>query len=588
MRQKPPRRSSVIRLSAVLAGGLIFFTCLQPFRPLRAQDSGDDQQKVWIYLDENMLNNDDLVPLDFRQRTRNRLAKKSAVAGDYFSNVIPGNRIRAQIENYANEIVFYSRSLKAYSAFITPSNSEKIKNLPFVKEIIPVKIYHRQISPEPADRLEKSTKSIDFYGNSYDQLHLLNIPAVHDSGYSGAGVCIAMIDAGFYKDHTAFQHIINSGRLIAERDFIFNDNNVQDEIPGDTTSEGPQHKHGTSVWSIVGGYVPDILIGAAYGSEFLLAKSERIGSESILEEDLFVAAVEWADENGADIISSSVAYRDFDYGIGDHQFEQLDGKTTNAAKVINWAFERGILPVICAGNDAQRFQQDGGLLTPSDAHGALTVGAVDRNGQIAGFSSHGPTADGRIKPDLCALGVGVYVAMSYSPNSYMFGDGTSYSTPLIAGSAALLMERFPSLPPIKIIELLKAKSSRSSSPGDRYGWGVPNVYRSMFETDATIFSTWEPDRERIYALPNPAISGVTFAFRWTHVIPNKKPTPMKIYNLLGELVWSADLLPQIAGTDELTYWNLRNISGEFVSSGVYFVAVKDGHTTIRGKFLVLH
>lgn len=587
MRPELHQHSTVLNLSGIFHTGLIFFFCLQSFLPTWAQNSGEDQQKVWIYLDGSQLNNEDLVPLDFQQRTLNRLSKKCSRTGDGLSDVIPGYRIRTQIERYVNEIVFYSRSLKAYSAFINPSNTDNIKNLPFVKEVVPVKIYHRQTYPEPIIRLEKSPESSDFYGNSYDQLQQLNIPAVHDLGYTGAGVRIAIIDAGFYKDHAAFQHIISGGRLIAERDFIFKDNNVQDEISADTTAY-PQSRHGTSVWSVVGGYVPDVQIGAAYGAEFLLAKSERIGSESILEEDLFVAAVEWADINGADIISSSVAYRDFDYGVGDYQFEQLDGKTTNAAKVINWAFERGMLPVICAGNEANNFPQDGGLLTPSDAYGALTVGAVNNDGQIAGFSSHGPSADGRIKPDLCALGVSVYVAMSYSQNSYAFGGGTSYSTPLIAGSAALMMERFPSLPPIKIIELLKAKSNRSNTPSDRYGWGIPNVYRSMFEVDMAAVLHWEPDLKRIYALPNPAITGVTFAFRWTHVIPNEKQTYLKIYNLLGELVWSTDLSPQIAGIDEKIYWNLKNFSGEIVPSGVYIVTVKDKHTTIRGKCLILH
>ena len=587
MRLKPTTILFRIGLSAGLLAGLAFFSCLQLYHPLQAQDPSNDQQKVWIYLDEDMLDNSDFVFLDFQQRTQSRLTKNCSVADDYFSNVIPGNRIRTQIEMCVNEIIVYSRSLRAYSAIINASALENIEKLPFVKKVIPVKIYRRQTDIIPTIRLEKPIGSIDFFGNSYEQLSQLNISEVHDSGYTGAGVRIAMIDAGFYKDHTAFQHIIDSGRLIAEQDFIFNDNNVQDEISADTTSMS-QSRHGTSVWSIVGGYVPDVLIGAAYGAEFLLAKSERIGSESILEEDLFVAAVEWADENGADIISSSVAYRDFDSGISDHQFEQLDGQTTNAAKVINWAFERGILPVICAGNDAQRFPQDGGLLTPSDAYGALTVGAVDRDGKIAVFSSHGPTFDGRIKPDLCALGVDVYIAMPDTPGSYTFGNGTSYSTPLIAGAAALLMEKFPLFPPIKIIELLKTKSSRRNTPGDRYGWGIPNVYQSMFELDISPISNWKPERERIYALPNPAISGVTFAFRWTHVIPSGKPTFLKIYNLLGELVWNTKLLPQIAGIDELSYWDLRNIYGEIVPSGVYIVTVKDKHTTIRGKCLILH
>jgi len=208
------------------------------------------------------LNPEDFVRLDFPQKTLTRLAKRGAF-DDILSDVVPGKRISAQIEKHVDRIVCYSRSLKAYSAFIEPAKIASLQNLPFVRKVAPVKIYRRQTRIEPAIQLKKSTGSVDFYGDSYDQLRQLNIPAVHDSGYTGAGVRIAIIDAGFYKDHSAFQHIITSGRLIAERDFIFNDNNVQDEIPADTAGQ-PQSRHGTSVWSVVGGYTPDVLIGAAY------------------------------------------------------------------------------------------------------------------------------------------------------------------------------------------------------------------------------------------------------------------------------------------------------------------------------------
>ncbi|PIV38880.1 MAG: hypothetical protein COS29_05570, partial [Candidatus Omnitrophica bacterium CG02_land_8_20_14_3_00__42_8] len=241
----------------------------------------------------------------------------------------------------------------------------------------------------------------------------MNIPAVHDSGLTGNGIRIAIFDTGFNKDHPAFQRIIDEERLIAGHDFIFNDENVQDEIPDDTTSEGNQDGHGTSVWSEIGAYVPGTMIGAAYRAEFILAKTERLGSETSVEEDNYVAAIEWADRLGVDVISTSLGYRTFDNF--EYSFSDLDGETAVTTQAVNWAFRRGIIVAVAAGNEGNDpHYPDGGLGSPADAFGALSVGAVDGNGVIAAFSSHGPTADGRVKPDLCARGVSAYLAIDYS------------------------------------------------------------------------------------------------------------------------------------------------------------------------------
>lgn len=570
---------------AVFISGWIAWLCLS--RTISAQTTVNDSQKVWIYLDTTQLTTADFTPPEITPRCAARLHQKGTPEDRNFSDAVPGQHIRTAIEKDCREILFYSRSLQAYSAIINPDKTPTLENLPFVKEVTTVRRYRRITPPEPARLLEKSYSVNPYYGNSYEQLQRLNIPLVHEAGYTGAGVRIAVIDAGFYKEHEVFQNIHASGRLIAERDFIFKDNDVQDDQAGSGTSS-IQCWHGTSVWSLIGGYVANTYIGAAYNAEFLLAKTEIIPSETAVEEDYFVAAVEWADKNGADIISSSVAYRyDFDDPADDHPYEELDGRTTAVARAVNWAFERGILPVICAGNAARLFS-DGGLMSPSDALGALTVGAVNLDGQIAGFSSHGPTPDGRIKPDLCAPGVSIYVASSGSPTSYNAGDGTSYATPLIAGSAALLIERYPTLSPIQIIQMLRDNASHSHNPDRRYGWGVPDVYRAMFTQDSLFIPGRPLERKRVYALPNPAVSGVTLRFLWPHVIPSEKRVPLTIHNLLGELVWHTELVPQIAGTPESIRWNLKNLQGNNVSSGLYVVTIHDRNTVISGNCLILH
>ncbi len=548
-------------------------------------NQGIHPQKVWIFLDESQLSPAEMKPFQLSARARERSLTKGCNAHDNLSASQPGQAIESIIAQNTEKIHFYSRALRAYSAEATPAQIKQLEFLPIVLKVQPVKTYHSTIDPnEPAGalRLPKESSPQTQYGATYTQLAILNVPTAHDSGFSGHGVRIAMIDAGFQKNHEVFQKIISENRLIAEQDFIFDDNNVSDEVKEDTTKNGPQGDHGTSVWSVIGGYQPGILIGVAWGAEYLLAKSERIGSESIIEEDQFVEAVEWAEAMGADIISASVAYRDFDNPADDYQYSDLDGQTTNSAKAINWAFERGIVAVISAGNEANHYDDVGGLLTPADAWGALAAGAVDTNKNIASFSSYGPTADGRIKPDLCAPGVRDYTATCSSTNSYAYRSGTSFSAPLIAGCAALLVEKFPNAPPIFIANRLKQYASYADNPDQRYGWGIPDVALSIFTPIATA------SQDQITVFPNPSNEETFFFFHWNHIVPPTGNTELSVFNILGERVWQQRLQPKTAGTAELLYWDHRNNSNRKVSTGAYFVTVKDGSNYLKGKFLIIH
>lgn len=543
------------------------------------------EQKVWIHIETAYLTAR-IEKEAISPRARRRIEQKSEKK-NYIPYLRPTSYADGIINKNTKKITFFSKSLRAYCARVTPSQKIYLAQCPFVKKIEPVKKYRcNPVIPKSRPIPLAKTGDNGIYGNSYAQLEQINIIPAHTAGLSGEGVLIALFDTGFYKDHCAFQRILTEGRLIAERDFIFNDANTQDENALDSVSYYNQSDHGTSVWSVIGGYDPETLIGAACGADFLLAKTERLGSESIVEEDNFVAAVEWADSAGADIISSSLAYRDFDNPEDDYHFEDLDGQTTKAAKAVNWAFDRGILVISAVGNFVSSFPEDGGLHTPADAIGALGIGAVDIDNQIASFCSHGPTADGRIKPDLCALGVNTFVASDNSPTQYAQRNGTSFATPLISGAAALLMEHYPEFTPAMIITLLKKWASRTSSPDHIYGWGIPDIARSLADTNAfdPFFSI---HRTEIRIFPNPANHQIRFYFSWSLTPPMSGPVKLVICDLTGRTVWQTGLQAQSSGLPNILIWNGRDANHCRISSGVYIAYLQEGRYLKKAKFTIL-
>ena len=401
-----------------------------------------------------------------------------------------------------------SRWLNAVSIEAAPPVVEAIRRLPFVSEVRPV-LGWRADRPEPGAPLPPPAKVADarseFYGPSLTQLSLIRADALQDSGYTGDGVLVAMLDSGFKKSHPAFQ----STRLIAERDFVKNDGNTENEANDDIF----QHNHGTGTWAVVGGWAPTQLIGIAPFAEFLLAKTEDLPREVPIEEDNWVAAAEWADGLGADVISSSLAYRDFDGTQSDYDYGDMDGKTTVVALGAREAIRRGIVVVTAMGNEAQNHPINESIWSPADADSAVSVGAVNALGALAAFSSNGPTADGRIKPEVCALGVQTVWAVA-STNGYGPANGTSLSTPCIGGAVALLLEAHPTWTPGQVLSALRRSGDRFDAPDNARGYGIPDLaLASYFGGSRT-----PAQRPWPFALVSPAdetIDDCTPTFTWT-------------------------------------------------------------------------
>jgi len=293
----------------------------------------------------------------------------------------------------------------------------------------------------------------------YRQLHLRPLT---DQGIDATGVRVGIFDTGFDTANPAFNGIT----ITAQYDFVFNDSVVRDEPGKDVL--GAQ-SHGTSTWSLFAGEVAGRLHGIARGAQFLLAKTEDIRSETRVEEDNYVAALEWADSIGVDIVSSSLGYLSFDNGFS-YTPSQLNGDVAVTSVAADMAAQRGILVVTAAGNDGPSFRS---LFTPADGDSVLAIGAEDSLGTIAFFSSRGPTADGRIKPDLTAPGVAVCVLTGVG--QVRRGDGTSFATPLLAASAALVKQMHPSLLPMDLRAAFRSTATKRAAPDSSYGWGRPDV-----------------------------------------------------------------------------------------------------------------
>ncbi len=359
-----------------------------------------------------------------------------------------------------------SRWLNALSVETATPQISSLSRLDCIHKIDLVLSFRREdrIS-RPETRLtqeEENTIHIN-YGPSYLQLAQINVPPLHRLGYSGKGVRVCLMDTGFRKSHEVFQHV----NIIDEWDFVNNDNDVAQDLfnPDDYTDS-----HGTGTWSVLGGYKPGELVGPAYGADFLLAKTETTRFEMPIEEDYWVAGIEWAERLGAEVVSSSLGYTDW------YSFEDMDGQTAVTTRAANRAASLGVVVVNSVGNE--RNNPWGHLIAPSDGFDVIAAGAVDDSGLLASFSSPGPSADGRIKPEVCARGVDNWLAGNSldGNDQYMEGSGTSFSAPLVSGVAALLLEIHRGWTPAQVRSALLSTADRSQNPDNDYGWGIINAF----------------------------------------------------------------------------------------------------------------
>ena len=542
---------------------------LSPRLTAPSPELDESDRKAWVFFTDKQISNEGEYlravsranrSLDGHATIRRQKMKHTTLAGihdlpvprDYIDRVLAAGAGHRTTTRYLNGV-----SVEAPVEVL-----RRIAEFPFVRSIEPVRSSSRK--PVTPDRPAPKRAAGKFlynmnYGPSLGQLEMIQVPALHDLGFSGNGVRICMLDTGFKRSHEALDGV----NVIAEWDFINDDPNTSEE-PGDPSG---QHSHGTKILSLIGGNQTGELIGPAYGAEYLLGKTEDVSQEEPIEEDWWVEGVEWADSNGADIIASSLGYKDW------YTYADMDGNTATTTIAADLAAWNGILVCTSAGNEGDSDWIY--MLAPADADSIIATGAVWYDSTLASFSSRGPTYDGRIKPDLAAQGVYTYSVDPYTNSGYDDCHGTSCSNPILAGAAALVLEANPFLTPFELITLLKENASQASSPDTALGWGIIQTADAMnqatyvqIENELTNYGYKPPVMPKALTLaasPNP--------FNPTVLLTVNLLSPsflkVRIYDARGALVDT--LAAESLDTGEHSFpWNGTDRLGRDVPSGVYF------------------
>ncbi len=457
------------------------------------------------------------------------------------------------------KILNQSRWLNAVTLNCQINDFEILNSLHFIKKIEPVRLakkkkYKRLRHPEENNRTF-------LYGSSHDQMEQINAINAHSLGYYGQGVRILYIDTGFDLSHEVFDSI----QVIDQFDFINNDSITSNETVEEFQNN--QDEHGSICLSVLSGFKEGQLIGPAFKSEFLLAKTEIVDQEIQQEEDNYIAALEWGESLGADISCASLGYLDW------YNYEDLDGDTAPISIAVDIASSLGVLCVNSAGNS-------GGddwyyIITPADADSVLSVGSVDVNGIISSFSSHGPTYDGRIKPEICAMGSSTFCIRPGTDSEYRYASGTSLSAPLAAGAAAIVLSSNLQLSGMEVREAIIKTASMAELPNNEYGYGIINIMNAINYDNQLQSNESEilPIDFNLSVFPNPFNPSIKIQLSGEKI----DFLEINIYNLNGVLIKNIYKKNFLESSFSLDWTPIKN------GSGIYFIRVNVDNTIIHKK-----
>lgn len=418
---------------------------------------------------------------------------------------------------------------------LTTKNKKWFENLP--NEIA--------LKPEPFN--------LGAYGTAAHQLEMLKGNVLHEAGSRGAGMIMAIFDGGWYNVPylDVFDSMYFNNQLLGIWNFVRGNDSVYS-----------YSTHGTEVLSLIAANKPGKMIGTAPDASFYLFVTEDAFSEFPIEEHNWAAAAEVADSLGVDVISSSLGYSQFDDPSFNHTYADMNGETTMSSRAASMASRKGMIVCNSAGNSGQKpwFY----ITAPADADGIITVGATDSTGTFTAFSSHGPTADGRIKPTVTAQGIRTWVIDPAVENNTTFpGNGTSFACPIIAGLSTCLWQAHPEKSNLEIIDAIKRSANRYYNPNDSFGYGIPN-----FQVADLILSGEAPENlqlTRPVLYPNPFRD--EFGILYYLTLPEAMPVTIDIFDMIGRKIISLQSTLQ-SGYNYLPVSQLSN-----AANGAYFVKV---------------
>ena len=466
------------------------------------------------------------------------------------------------LRNRGLEIVHTSKWLNGATVITADTTLiKKIATLPFVTMVQLTKPANvlKSVSNKFSDEVVNAEYDPENYGNAIDQLTQLNGQYLHRQGFRGKGIQIAILDAGFLNANTieALDSLRNSNRILGTRDFV------------DPTSDiYTQNYHGMSVLSCMGGNIPGSLVGTAPDASFYLIRSEDVATEYLIEEDNWVAAAEYADSLGVDVINSSLGYSQFNDSLMNHSYADLNGKTTRVTQGANMAFQKGILVFSSAGNEGSKSWKR--IIAPSDGENVIGVAAVDKDGLRASFSSVGPAFGGAIKPNLAAMGSGTTLALSNGTIGY--ASGTSFSSPVLAGMGACLLQANP-YAGAKMAKLaIEQSASQYNNPDSLIGFGIPDFGKADKYLKVNSANNLK-DKSSWTVSPNPFSESIFL--RNLNTVNNKNYL-ISIYNLQGICLWQSTFNSE----ETIVLKNLANLP-----QGFLILSIRSGETEERIKLI---
>ena len=518
------------------------------------------------------------------RRTRQKITIDSTdlpVSAVYLDSLrsVPNVTIR-NISKWLNQVLIRTTD---------PGAISKINSFPFVKSTGPIGLSSKPTDITPiTNKFNEVIKPIEEtpvvfgtrgasgttgtsslnYGSSFNQIHLHEGEYLHDLGFTGAGITIAILDAGFfgYKTNSAMDSVRLQGRLLGEWDYVMNEQSVTED-----------HPHGLYCFSIIAANKPGQIIGSAPHAKFYLFRTEDAPTEYPIEEQNWVAAAEYADSAGADMISSSLGYSDFDDPAFNHTYAQRNGNTSIITNGADLAVKKGMIVTNSAGNSGGSSGDAKFVSCPADGDSVFTIGATTVTGTIAGFSSWGPNSAGKIKPNIVSVGQGTILANT--TGNVASGNGTSFSNPLACGLIACLWQAFPEFTNMEIMNAVQKSAHKYLTPDDRFGYGIPN-FRKAHEA-----LTKEREARKIAAILGdkwlkPYQNPVNQMFTLVLKAPADGRAVLQLVDALGRLVDAKSL-----EITKQTVYLIEFTNGPKLSRGVYYVRYNDGKNKQTIKLL---